>query len=176
MIEVWRLNKKLFVLFLIVICLTLFTIIRKIEMTPLFVWSHYSSQHTPEQIYPRSYIRVNGKLINLVKLPRSTREMIQIPIEQLIFLKERNFKTIPKHIVENKLNTILSAENIDFVKSRITNSDEDTQRFMHWLARYVGKIYELEVKEIEIGRFDIRFVDGEPKKESYRVIEKLTIS
>jgi len=173
--EVWKMNRRLFYLFLGIIVITFFTVVKKTEATPFFVWSHYSAPHTPESTYPRSYLKINGEFMDLVKLPRSTREMIQIPIEQYIFLLDREFKTVPKHIVENRLNRFFSAKTIKFMSNRISNSEDDVIPFMEWLARYSGRVYSQEVKELEIGRYDIRFIDGNPVKENFRVIDQIIL-
>lgn len=175
LLEVGKLNKKLFYVFVLILFTIGFTTFTRIEITPFFIWSHYSSQHTPQDKYARSYVRVNEEIIDLVQLPRSTREMIQIPIEQFIYLKEREFMDVPRYIVETKLDGFISSDNIRTLTSKVSNTKEDTKPFMEWLGRYVGSVYELDVRTIELGRFDIRFENGKAIKENYRIIEQLEL-
>tara|TARA_B110000285_G_scaffold233345_1_gene306901 strand:+ start:6926 stop:7477 length:552 start_codon:yes stop_codon:yes gene_type:complete len=151
LVEVWKSSKRTFVLFSSVILLTFYCTLIKFEITPFFLWAHYSQQQSPQESYERLYVKVNNEFLNLPRIARSTREMIQIPIEEFCSLKENNFENITSKMIRRKWSGRFSKYFIEEFIDQITSSKRDEINFLPWLARYIEQTCKMDVKKIEIG-------------------------
>ena len=155
--DVWKQSKIVFTFFIIFILGTIWCAFSKIEITPLFLWAHYSDPQTPTGKYERIYIKVNGELLDLPKLSRPTREMIQLPTEYFVQLEKSNYEIGTRQVIRNKLSGHFSTETASKLEKRLCNSSEDKWAFMFWLTQYIERIYGKRVQTIEVGTCDLVF-------------------
>mgnify|MGYP001595019152 CR=1 FL=1 len=155
LVEVWKKSKVTFVLFSSIILLTFYCTFVQFEITPFFLWAHYSEQQSPQESYERIYVRVNGELLDLPSIARSTREMIQIPTEEFCKLKESNFENITSSIIRIKWKGKFSDEFVEGFITQVTSTKEDENKFLPWLSRYVERTCDVKVETIEVGILDI---------------------
>ena len=155
--DVWKQSKIVFAFFVVFILGTLFCTFSKIEITPFFLWAHYSDQQTPTGKFERIYIKVNGEFLDLPKLSRPTREMIQLPTEYFVQLDRAGFETNTRQLIRKRFAPILSMERIDEMEELLCNSRMYSVDYLKWLASYIERIYSIKVRNMEIGTCDLVF-------------------
>jgi hypothetical protein len=155
LVEVWKSSKRTFVLFSSIILLTFYCTLVQFEITPFFLWAHYSEKQSPQESYERVYVKVNGELLNLPSLARSTREMIQIPTEEFCSLKENDFKNITSQMIRRKWKGRFSTEFVEGFIDQVTSTKNDEQEFLPWLSRYIKRTCGIKVKTIEVGIIEL---------------------
>ncbi len=119
------------------------------------MWAHYSEKQSPQESYERIYVKVNGELLNLPSLARSTREMIQIPTEEFCTLKETNFENITSQMIRRKWKGRFSDEFVEGFISQVTSTKNDEKKFLPWLSRYIERTCSIKVKTIEVGTAEL---------------------
>lgn len=155
--DVWKQSKIVFAFFVVFILGTIWCTFSKIEITPFFLWAHYSDQQNPTGTFERIYIKVNGELLDLPELSRPTREMIQLPTEYFVQLKWSKYETNTRQAIRNKLGAYFSNETAKKMEKRLSNSIDDQPAFLNWLANYIEKVIDVKVKTLEIGTNDLWF-------------------
>jgi hypothetical protein len=155
--DVWKQSKIVFAFFIVFILGTLFCTFSKIEITPFFLWAHYSDKQTPTGKFERICIKVNGEFLDLQKLSRPTREMIQLPTEYFVNQNRTGFAMNTRQIIQSKLAPILSAAQVDVMEDRLCNSHSDTVDYLKWLANYIERTYSIKVSTMEIGTCELVF-------------------
>ena len=133
--EVWQQSKALFVFFVLFILGTIWCTYAKMEITPFFLWAHYSDREVPSGEFDRIYIKVNGEMLDLPKLSRPTREMIQLPTEYFVQLEERSYQTSTRHVLRKHLQSKCSASFYSKLEKRLVNSESDREDYLCWLVR-----------------------------------------
>ena len=155
--DVLKQSKSVFTFFILFIFGTLFCTFSKIEITPFFLWAHYSDQQTSSGKFERIYIKVNGELLDLPKLSRPTREMIQLPTEYFVQQDRNGYETGTRQVIRSKFAPILSMAQIDKMEETLCNSQMHTVDYLKWLASYIERIYSIKVRNMEIGTCDFVF-------------------
>lgn len=155
--DVWKQSKMVFAFFVIFILGTVFCTFSKIEITPFFLWAHYSEPQTPNGKFERIYIKVNGEFLDLPKLSRPTREMIQLPTEYFVQLEKSNYETGTRQLIRGKLKRIFSAETAANLEKQLCNAPDNEITFLYWLTCYIEEIYDKRVYSIEVGTCDLVF-------------------
>ncbi|MFK7786643.1 MAG: hypothetical protein AB8B56_16110 [Crocinitomicaceae bacterium] len=175
LVDVWKQSKRVFAFFVLFILATIWCSFSKTEITPFFLWAHYSDQETLTGSYDRIYIKVNGEILDLPKLSRPTREMIQLPTEYFVQLEERSYRTSTRHVLRKHLKDKCSKSFYSKMEKRLVNSQEDCERYMKWLARYIEQVYGVKVNELYIGTCDLVFQeDRTVKRVNKKPIAKLS--
>ena len=165
--DVWKQSKIVFAFFAVFILGTIWCTFSKVEITPFFLWAHYSDQQSSTGKFERVYIKVNDKILDLPKLSRPTREMIQLPTEFFIEQHRYGYSRNTRQAVQNKFATIFSASQIDEMERVLCNSELNSVDYLKWLARYIERIYSMDVRTIEIGTCDLVFnEDGSVTQEN----------
>ena len=162
----WRQSKTAFVFFTFFILATIWCSLSKIEITPFFLWAHYSDRQTPTGKFDRIYVKVNGENLDLPNLSRPTREMIQIPVMYFIQLEEKSYQTSTRNILKKHLKNKCSKSLYSTIEKRLVNDVSDRDVFLNWLKRYIERIFELEVRELEVGNSVLVFRNN-------RTVEKI---
>ncbi len=173
LLDVWKQSKIVFAFFILFIVGTIGTTIYKMEVTPFFLWAHYSEPESPTGKFERIYIKVNGDFLDLPELSRPTREMIQLPTEYFVQLEERSYQTSAQHVLRKYVKNRCSDKMYERIEKRLVNSSSDREEFMEWLSRYVERIYDLKVKEIEVGSCELVIQeDRSVKREGVEMVAK----
>lgn len=173
--DVWKQSKIVFAFFVVFILGTIGCTFSKIEITPFFLWAHYSERQTPTGKFERIYIKVNGEILDLPKLTRPTREMIQLPTEYFVQLEEYSYHTGTRHSLKKYLYGRCSKETLDTIEKRLVNSEKDRVDYLNWLIRYLERIYDVKVNELEVGKCKLTLLGDESvKREEMEVIAKLS--
>jgi len=109
---------------------------------------------------------VNGENLDLPNISRPTREMIQIPIMYFIQLEEKSYQTSTRHILKKHFKNKCSKSLYSTIEKRLVNDVSDRDVFLNWLKRYIERIFELEVRELEVGNSVLVFRNN-------RTVEKI---
>ena len=169
LVDVWKQSKRVFVFFVVFILGTMWCSFSKIEVTPFFLWAHYSDREILTGKYDRIYVKVNGKILDLPKLSRPTREVIQLPTEYFVELEESSYHTQTRHVLRKHVKNKCSEAFYSKIENRLVASEENRDEYLRWLARYVESIYDFKVEEIEVGSCQLIFQEDRTVK---RVNEK----
>ena len=146
------------------------------EITPFFLWAHYSDQQEPTGSFERVYIKVNGEILDLPELSRPTREMIQLPTEYFVQLESRSYETSTRHVIRKHLKNKCSESFYSKIQKRLVNSESDRDEYLDWLKRYIERIYEIEVKTLEVGTCELIFQeDRTVERVNEELITKLDV-
>ncbi len=173
--DVWKQSKIVFTFFIFFILGTVWTTVNKIEVTPFFLWAHYSDKQEATGSFERIYIKVNGDYLDLPKLSRPTREMIQLPTEYFVQLEKRSYETSTRHVLRKHLKEKCSESFYAKLESRLVNKSSDCDRFVKWLARYIERIYGTQVNELDIGTCNLVFrEDRTVERTNQKPIAKLS--
>lgn len=175
----------IFAFFVIFILGTLFCTFSKIEVTPFFLWAHYSDQQTPTGKFERIYIKVNGELLDLPRLSRPTREVIQLPTEYFVQLERSNYETGTRQMIRGKLARIFSSEIAETLEKSLCNSPNKKDAYLHWLTQYIESlhieglyaegVYGKRIQTIEVGTCDLVFQkDRSVVRENMVIIAELS--
>lgn len=164
LVDVWKQSKLVFVFFVVFILGTAWCSFSKTEVTPFFLWAHYSDREVLTGRHHRIYIKVNGEYLDLPKLSRPTREVIQLPTEYFVQLQERSFETTTRHVLRKHVMNKCSKSFYAKLEKRLVNCADDTDEYLNWLARYVKRIYGVEVNELEVGTCDLVFQEDRTVK------------
>jgi len=167
--DVWKQSKIVFAFFVVFILGTMVCTFSKIEITPFFLWAHYSDQQTATGKFERIYIEVNGEILDLPKLSRSTREIIQLPTEYFVQLEQCDYNTNTRQMIRKKFGSMVSAASLKKMENRLCNSKEDRQAYMYWLANYIERIYGEKVQTMEVGTRELVFMSDRSVKCEKRV-------
>lgn len=171
--DVWKQSKMVFAFFVLFILGTIWCTFSKIEITPFFLWAHYSDQQQSTGSFERVYIKVNGEILDLPKLSRPTREMIQLPTEYFVQLEECSYHSNTRHVLQRRLHGNCSNESLSSIERRLVNSEEDRDDYLNWLARYLEQVYDTKVNDLEIGKCKLVIQDdGSIQREEMEVIAK----
>lgn len=164
--DVWKQSKMVFAFFVMFILGTLFCTVSKIEVTPFFLWAHYSDQQTPTGKFERVYIKVNGEILDLQKLSRPTREMIQLPTEYFVKLERNGYDSGTRQLIRGKLADTFSAESAEKLEHTLCNSNNEKYAYLYWLTQYIEGlhidglykkgVYD-RVQTIEVGTCELIF-------------------
>lgn len=175
-IDAWNTSKKAFWVCMIFILGNLLCSIASVEVTPFFLWGHYSEAHSPQPFYSRIYAKVNGKLLNLNALPRPTREMIVLPVAHFLYLGENNYENASKQITQNRFSNVLSDTQQEYFYNCLSNNPKDKVSFMQWLSRYLYAVTHLEIKTLEIGTYNIVFdAQKQAKSKNYQPMASIVL-
>ncbi len=173
--DVWKQSKIVFAFFILFILGTIWTTVYKMEITPFFLWAHYSDKEVQTGKFHRVYIKVNGEFLDLPKLSRPTREMIQLPTEYFVQLEERSYETSTRHVLRKHLKEKFSESFYAKLENRLVNKQSDCEGFVKWLARYIEKIEGTKVRKLDIGTCDLVFQkDRTVKRGNEKPIAKLS--
>lgn len=153
--DVWKQSKIVFAFFVVFMLGTAWCTFYKIEITPFFLWAHYSDREVPTGRFERIYIKVNGEILDLPKLSRPTREMIQLPTEYFVHLEEYSYQTATRHILRKYLQNRCSPKLYEKIEKRLVNTKADKSEYVDWLKRYIERIYGVKVEHLEIGTRDL---------------------
>jgi len=176
LVEVWKQSKLVFVFFAVFILGIIWCSFSKMEITPFFLWAHYSEREVPDGKFDRVYIKVNGEILDLPKLSRPTREMIQLPTEYFVQLEDRSYETSTRHVLRKHLKNTCSKSFYSKMERRLVNSANDRGEYLNWLARYIERIYDLNVNELEIGSCNLVFQDdGSVERMNEKIVAKLDV-
>lgn len=157
--DVWKQSKIVFAFFVAFILGTVWCTFSKIEITPFFLWAHYSDQQTPTGKFERIYIKANGELLDLPKLSRPTRELLQLPTEYFVQLEKSNYETNTRQIIRRKLSRYFSAETCAKLEKHLCNSPDEKYAYLYWLSQYIERLYGKRVNSVEVGTCDLVFRD-----------------
>lgn len=179
LVEVWKSSKRTFVLFSSVILLTFYCTVIQFEITPFFLWAHYSEKQSPKESYERIYIKINNELLNLPSIKRSTREMIQIPTEEFCSLEESNYENITAQMIRRKWKGRFSDEFVEKFIDQVTSTKADGKKFLPWLSRYIERTCNVKVSKVEVGTVDLTIVTKNSKwsskKENFKPVASLEL-
>ena len=153
--DVWKQSKIIFIFFVVFILGTIWCTFSKMEITPFFLWAHYSDPQDATGSFERVYIKVNGEILDLPELSRPTREMIQLPTEYFVQLEDRSYETSTRHVLQKHLKNKCSEAVYAKLEKRLVNSKSDRYDYLHWLKRYIERIYEIKVDKLEVGRCEL---------------------
>lgn len=156
--DVWNQSKVIFVFFVLFMLGTLVCTYSKIQVTPFFLWAHYSDPQTLTGKHERIYIKVNGEILDLPSLTRPTREMIQLPMEYFVQLERSNYDSGTRQMIRKKIATRFSAATAQKMEARLCNSKDDKRAYLLWLATYIERVYQKKVRIMEVGTCDLVFV------------------
>ncbi len=149
--DVWNQSKIVFTFFVAFILSTVWCTFSKMEITPFFLWAHYSDRQVSTGKYDRIYINVNGNILDLPKLTRPTREMIQLPTEYFVHLEEYSYQTSTRHVLRKHVKSLCSETFYAKIENRLVNNASDKDEYLNWLKRYIERVYEIDVHELEVG-------------------------
>ncbi len=155
--DVWKQSKIVFAFFVFFIFGVAWCTFSKIEITPFFLWAHYSDRQTPTGKFERIYIKVNGEILDLPKLSRPTREVIQLPTEYFVQLEISNYETGTRQVLRNKLRKQISPELLSKFEERLCNSPDDKNAYLYWMAKYIERVTGKHVLTLEVGTCDLVF-------------------
>lgn len=164
LVDVWKQSKLVFTFFVVFILGTIWSTYWKSETTPFFLWAHYSEREVLTGTHDRIYIKVNGEYLDLPKLSRPTREMIQLPTEYFVHLEKRSFETSTRHVLQKHVKSKCSKSFYAKIEKRLVNSNEDIGEYMNWLARYIERIYGEKVHELDVGTCELAFQEDRTVK------------
>ena len=164
LVEVWKQSKTIFVFFALFIIATLWCSFSKTEVTPFYLWAHYSDPEKLTGTHERIYIEVNGEILDLAKLTRPTREIIQLPTEYFVQLEERSYHTSTRQVLRKYVKGNCSEELYSTIENRLAASEEDRGEYLRWLARYVERVLNIEVEEILVGSCELVFQEDRTVK------------
>jgi hypothetical protein len=156
--DVWKQSKVIFVFFVLFLLGTFLFTVSKIEITPFFLWAHYSDPQTLTGKHERIYIKVNGEILDLPSLTRPTREMIQLPTEYFVQLERMNYNSNTRQFIRKKLLRRTSIETVLKMEARLCNSSAQKQAYLNWLTNYIERVYQKKVYTMEVGTCDLVFV------------------
>ncbi len=156
--DVWKQSKVIFAFFVIFTLGTFVCTYSKIQVTPFFLWAHYSDPQTSTGQHERIYIKVNGEILDLPSITRPTREVIQLPMEYFVQLERSNYDTGTRQIIRKKIATRFSAATAQKMEARLCNSKGDKRAYLSWLASYIERVYKKKVYTMEVGTCDLVFV------------------
>jgi hypothetical protein len=176
LVDVWKQSKTIFVFFTLFIIGTLWCSFSKTEVTPFYLWAHYSDREELTGSYERIYVKVNGEILDLPKLTRPTREIIQLPTEYFVQLEGRDYHTSTRHVLRKYLKGKCSESLYSTIENRLAASEENRDEYLLWLARYVERVFDVEVEEIEVGSCDLVFQeDRTVVRENKKMVAKLRV-
>jgi hypothetical protein len=164
LVDVWKQSKLIFVFFVVFILGTIWTTYWKSEVTPFFLWAHYSERKVPTGKFNRIYIQVNGEILDLPKLTRPTREIIQLPTEYFVQLEGRSYQTSTRHVLRKYLKERCPESLYSTIENRLVASEEDRGEYLRWLARYIERVLDMEVEEILVGSCELVFQEDRTVK------------
>lgn len=170
--DVWKQSKIVFAFFVVFILGTAWCTFSTIEITPFFLWAHYSDQQTSTGKHERIYIKVNGEILDLPSVSRPTREMIQLPTEYFVQLERTDYDTGTRQAIRKKISSRFSAATAQKMEKRLCNSKNQKQAYLFWLANYIERIYGRKVHTMEVGTCDLVFV----KKTAVRRVNLVPIA
>jgi hypothetical protein len=156
--DVWNQSKVIFVFFMLFMLGMLMCTYSKIQITPFFLWAHYSDPQTLTGKHERIYIKVNGEILDLPSVTRPTREMIQLPMEYFAQLERSNYDSGTRQMIRKKFATRFSAAPAQKMEARLCNSKDDKRAYLSWLATYIERVYRKKVHSMEVGTCDLVFV------------------
>ncbi|MDG1332069.1 MAG: hypothetical protein P8P74_07055 [Crocinitomicaceae bacterium] len=168
--DVWKQSKIVFAFFVAFILGTIWCTFSKIEITPFFLWAHYSDKQIPTGKFDRIYITVNGEILDLPKLSRPTREMIQLPTEYFVRLEKTNYDTGTRQLIRSKLSSDFSEGAPSNLEEVLCNSVEQRSAYLSWLAKYIERIYGNRVLTLEVGTNDLVFQKDRSVKRGNSVV------
>ena len=160
LVEAWNKNKMVTSFILFFICAIAFFNVKHIETTPFFIWSHYSTPHSPLEHLDKIELKINGKSFDLTKLNRAKREMIVLPIYYFIYLKANNFSSYTRNFIHSKFKDDLSPIQLANVSNKLSSSKEDEPKFGQWLKSYLAHYYTQRINSIEICVYDLKKINA----------------
>lgn len=173
LLDVWKQSKIVFAFFILFILGTIGTTYYQSEVTPFFLWAHYSERKVATGTFDRIYIKVNGNFLDLPELSRPTREMIQLPTEYFVQLEGRSYETSTQHVLRKYVKNSCSDSAYERIERRLVNRPSDREKFLQWLSRYIERVYDRRVNELEVGRcLLVVQADRSVKREEVELVAK----
>lgn len=173
--DVWKQSKIVFAFFVAFILGTIWCTFSKIEITPFFLWAHYSDKQTPTGKFERIYIKVNGEILDLPKFSRATREMIQLPTEYFVQLERTDYNTSTRQLIQKKFASMMSPKSLQKMEGHLCNSKEDKNAYLYWMAKYIERVTGKRVLSLEVGTCELLFrSDGTVARENFIFVAKFS--
>ena len=169
--RVSRLNKGLFIFFLLFITGTLISNLSGWQATPFFVWGMYSEKENDNEIRPILRVTVNDSLVvdHTSGFSDANRFYLSGPLKVYLSIKETGLDPTAAFL-ENK-----NVYRYGFVKNaalRVLNRSREYNGFLSWYQRYLEKTTGIKVRN-----FLIEILNAEYKADNrIQIISSLPIA
>ncbi len=137
LIQVYRLDRRLFWLLLIFVAGQSFLIYKGVETVPFFHWGMYSSAYPAKTEYHTTGLAVDDSLIRIDQLKEIPPGYLQSILDRYALLNQQAFHDPILDVIHHRLGSFPAFET--FAISRLTDPPNSPQRFEEWLCKYLGR-------------------------------------
>jgi hypothetical protein len=147
--RVSRLNKGLFIFFLLFITATLITNLSGWEASPFFVWGMYSEKEKEVDTRPVIKVTVNDSLIidNTSGYSDANRFYLSSPLHLFLSMKETGLDPTAAFLLNKNVYRYGFVKN---AAARILNGSREYDAFLSWYQRYLQQTTGITVRNYSI--------------------------
>ncbi len=148
--RVYKLNKRLFVFFLLFLAGTLLTNLSGWQATPFFVWGMFSQKEDSSNYHPVLKITINGStVINYsAGYADANRFFLTSPLQLYISMKRNNREDPTGIFLKKKLGKNYSL--IQSVSNKMLNGAKEYELFLPWYKKYLEQTTGTKINSCKI--------------------------
>ena len=163
--RVYKLNKGLFVFFVLFLAGTLFTNLSGWQVTPFFVWGMYSEKEDTSNLHPVLKVTINDSLvINYDRYTDANKFFLTSPLQHYILMKKNNGVDPTEIFLKRKLGENYSA--IQGAGKKVLNGAKEYDLFLPWYKRYLEQTTGNKINSYKIELLNAGYT-GKNKIEIY---------
>ena len=148
--RVYKLNKSLFVFFILFLAGTLFTNLLGWQTTPFFVWGMYSEKEDTSNTKEVLKITINdSSVINYTTAYTDANRFFLIsPLQLYILIKKNNGEDPTETFLRRKLNS--NYFRIENVSAKVLNGAKEYSLFLPWYKKYLEQTTGIKINNYKI--------------------------
>lgn len=155
--RVFKLNKGLFVFFILFLGGTLFTNLLGWQVTPFFVWGMYSEKEDTSNYHPIVKVTVNDRtVINYTRYTDANKFFMTSPIRLNVLLRMNNGADPGEVLLKRKLGQNYSA--IQSISEKVLNDPKEYNLFFPWYKRYLAQTTGIKINTCKIQLLNAAYI------------------
>ena len=155
--RVYKLNKGLFVFFILFLSGILFTNLLGWQATPFFVWGMYSEKEDTSNYHAVVKVTVNDTtVINFTRYTDANKFFLTSPFQLYVLLMMNNGVDTSEVLLKRKLGRNYSA--IQSISEKVLNDPKKFHLFFPWYKRYLAQTTGIKIDTCKIELLNVAFV------------------
>ena len=147
--RVYKLNKGLFVFFILFLAGTLFTNLLGWQVTPFFVWGMYSEEESGNYLHPVLKITVNDSaVINYTAYADANKFFLTSPLQEYVVMKKNNGVDPQEAFLKEKAGKNYSL--VHMLSDKVFNDSNEYNLFLPWYKRYLEQTMGIKIHSYTI--------------------------
>lgn len=156
--RVFKMNKRLFIFFILFQLGTIVTNLYGWQATPFFVWGMYSEKEDTVNSHPVIKVTVNdSSVIDPFKYTEGNRFFLTSPLQLYIAMKKNGGEDPTEKFLQRKLKGNFSL--VENTARKILNGKDEYKLFLTWYKKYLEQTTGKRVYNFTIELLHTRFTD-----------------